>query len=265
MASELWKPDFSGLLVQRLAQAGSLDESAASLVLASTMPLDSTRTAIWGLLTRGYEDGPRALEAAGLLARLNDPGLVVLVKMLPRAELRPKDNKGRQRRPEAEVAELWQYACEDLVRAWCERFFAASRSGAQPSGQGPEMPIALHPNAELEAQYYLDWPTAAGDKLTSVSTDPLKVYYVRTRQRARVSIVQDFYERKMSSPTVNAIQNGGWLESSQKLDDGWYRSIDAVFTTVEDLSRKKITDEVDWTIELLVIDLRTPGLVAGGN
>jgi hypothetical protein len=159
---------------------------------------------------------------------------------------------------------LWQYACEDLVRAWCERFFAASRSGTQTSGQA-EIPIPLHSNAEIEAQYYLDWPTAAGDKLTEVSKDPLRVHYVRTRQRARVSIVQGFYERKMSSPRVNAIQNGGWLESSRELEDGWYRSVDAVFTTVEDLSRKKITDEVDWTIELLVIDLKTPGLTGDGE
>jgi hypothetical protein len=156
------------------------------------------------------------------------------------------------------------FVCEDLLRLWCDRLHAASKAGA---GQGAtEMPFELHRDAEVVAEYHLDWPTAAKDKLTGVSADGLKIHYVRTLQRARASVVQGFYERKMDSPEVHSLADGGWLETCGPLPNaGWHRSVDMLFTTTEDLSQKRVADEIDWTIQLLVIDIKTPLTAAAAN
>jgi hypothetical protein len=157
------------------------------------------------------------------------------------------------------------FASEDLLRVWCQRLFAASTSGIQPAaGQGgSEMPIEVQSNAEKAAEYHLDWPAAVGDKLSGVSADPLTIHYVRMQQRARLSVVKGFYQRKMTSPDVHDLPDGSWLETCRQVPDkGLQRSIDVLITSNEDVSNMPATQEVDWTVQVLAIDIKSPGPAA---
>jgi hypothetical protein len=110
LARHMWAGQMSKLVEGRLNQVDSLDSSARLLLLASTMPLDSTRSTLHRVLQRRWEDGPSGLESGGLLDEvISDPGFLVLVKMLPRkappeqtAPIRPSLNRMRRGRTGAE-------------------------------------------------------------------------------------------------------------------------------------------------------------------
>ncbi len=87
LAKLLWSEPLAGLMSEHLADVRSLDKSAQDIVLASTLPLDSIHAAMFKMLKKRVGDGPQPLESAGWSDRvLNDPGLLVVMKLLPRSK-----------------------------------------------------------------------------------------------------------------------------------------------------------------------------------
>ena len=85
LAQHMWGSEMTKLVENRLAQVSSLEGQAPLVLLASTMPVDSTRSSLHRLLQQHWKDGPGALESAGLFDHvISDPGFLALVKMLPR-------------------------------------------------------------------------------------------------------------------------------------------------------------------------------------
>ena len=85
LGQRMWGPEMIELVDGRLAKAGSLEEQAPLVLLASTMPVDSIRSSLHRLLQQRWQDGPGALESAGLYDQvISDPAFLALVKMLPR-------------------------------------------------------------------------------------------------------------------------------------------------------------------------------------
>ena len=85
LARHMWGSEMTKLVENRLAQVSSLEGQAPLVLLASTMPVDSTRLSLYRLLQQHWKDGPGALESAGLFDHvISDPGFLALVKMLPR-------------------------------------------------------------------------------------------------------------------------------------------------------------------------------------
>jgi len=91
LAAPLWAPEFTKALQARLDTLESLDADAATIVLASTIPTDAMRAKLYRALeSRIADQGPQGLEAAGLAGDvLSDPGLLVIMKLLPRKEAKP--------------------------------------------------------------------------------------------------------------------------------------------------------------------------------
>ncbi len=85
LAQRMWGPEMIKLVDSRLAKVRSLEGQAPLVLLASTMPVDSTRSSLHRLLQQHWQDGPEALESAGLFDHvISDPAFLALVKMLPR-------------------------------------------------------------------------------------------------------------------------------------------------------------------------------------
>ncbi len=137
LARHMWAGQMSNLVESRLNQIDSLESGARLLLLASTMPVDSTRATLHQVLQRRWEDGPRGLELAGLLDEvISDPGFLVLVKMLPRkappqetAPIRPGFGRTRSGRPPAGRP-------------------GYGRSPEEEEGPGRMMPEEMRPGAE---------------------------------------------------------------------------------------------------------------------
>ena len=71
---------------QHLNDVRTLEKSAQDIVLASTLPLNSVHAAMFKMLKKRMVDSPQPLEAAGWSDKvLNDPGMVVVMKLLPRS------------------------------------------------------------------------------------------------------------------------------------------------------------------------------------
>jgi len=316
LAKEMWSAKLTGPLENRLNQVASLESSAQLVLLASTIPVDSMRSTLGQVLRARFEDGPAALEAAGLLdSVVNDPGFLTVVKGLPRKEpkpevdlTRPRLGGGRagrrgpgrvgsggvgdegsgfeegagfagaegmgpggqrggppRRNPEG-PGEAWMFASEDLVRAICERFLAAARSGAaQAAGQPANgLPFELRDDATVMAEYHLDWPAGADQKLSGVPLGQLKLHYVRTEQTTKLTTLESYFKRQVGgNPDVRAIHDGSWMDSFKPVPDtDWKRSVDILLTTslpADGQIDKKV--EIPVTVDILCIDVKAP--VAG--
>lgn len=96
LARHLWGSEMVKPLENRLNGAGTLEGNARLVLLASTLPVDSTRATLYQMLKRNSQDGPSALESAGLLDYVvSDPGFLAVVKMLPRKSPEPEAGPGR--------------------------------------------------------------------------------------------------------------------------------------------------------------------------
>jgi len=86
LAPRLWSPQVTTFIEQQLAQGRSLNDRAAIVLYASTIPLDTTRKSVYRFLQQTWQDGPGALEEAGLLDDVvTDPAFAVVLKTLPRS------------------------------------------------------------------------------------------------------------------------------------------------------------------------------------
>jgi len=307
LAQQLWGGDLPKALQARLGQVSSLDSEANLILLASTMPIDSVRSALGGVLKARWQDGPGALEDAGLLDQVvTDPGFLMLVKALPRTEpeagakiapgRRPRTT-GRTRVPGAapggmpgemgyeegmmapgapgpggrarasgDPGEAWMHACEDLLRTTCQRLQSAR---AQGKAGDEALPVEVHPDATVVADYRLDWPAADQAKLSGVPLGDMKLHYVRLEQTARPKIVKGYYTRKLTAelatPKVRDLPDGMWLESMRNVPDtGRQRSLD-VLVTIPGAGATPIDENADTplTIEILSIEMKNPAAAEG--
>ncbi|HPU07631.1 MAG TPA: hypothetical protein PLO20_13920 [Thermogutta sp.] len=88
VAPILWGPDLINFVDSRLMQARSLKDNPREILMAATLPRDATRARLASLFRANLENGPEPLAALGFGNNLFvDPGLVVVVKSLPREDL----------------------------------------------------------------------------------------------------------------------------------------------------------------------------------
>ena len=136
IAALLWTDPFRSQLEPELG-VHSLERQAPLVLLAGTIPQDSTRAALAKVLRKRLSDGPKGLEAQGLTDRvITDPGLLVLAKMLPRKDLaspqgRPRGwpgGKPGETSKKQQAEQDWCVTTSKLVATWCKRFYAAARA-----------------------------------------------------------------------------------------------------------------------------------------
>lgn len=100
LAPRIWTDEGLGFVEARIASAKSLKDNPREVLLAATMPMDSVRARVFQFLKAHSEEGPEPLMELGLGANLFvDPGLLVSLKVLPRAEPPQANNPARPSRP----------------------------------------------------------------------------------------------------------------------------------------------------------------------
>jgi len=88
VAPKLWSSSLINFVDSRLMQARSLKDNPREILLAATLPLDTTRTRLASLFRANLDNGPEPLTALGFGNNLFvDPGLVVVLKSLPREDI----------------------------------------------------------------------------------------------------------------------------------------------------------------------------------
>jgi hypothetical protein len=85
LAGKLWSEQAAAFLQKELGGIRSLKDNPGLILLASTMPVNQVRASLYRLLRSRWEEGPDALEQAGLLESVVfDPAYLVTLKELPR-------------------------------------------------------------------------------------------------------------------------------------------------------------------------------------
>ena len=299
IAGQLWSDQFRKLIEPQLNELHSLEKQPELMVLAATIPADSTRSILAKLLHKHWSDGPKALETAGLTDRaITDPGLLPIIKVSGKRKESPSTPKvmdtsrhggrgpvsatppgGVQKKQQAE--QDWMDVSAKLVSGWCKRLGGtesakdASDESDKSSGDAAKANLPsgfkLPPAAEVVASRHVTLPGAAPAGFSQAQPSSLDVYYVRARESAKPKKAIDYYCRQVLARQNDARTYDGktWIEPSRTaLQKDRLRSVDVLITgpggtpalVVPEKGKERAVaeDEVDLTVEILIIEIKDP-------
>ncbi len=265
LAAQLWSDQFRKLIEPQVGEAHSLDKQPQLLVLAATIPEDSTRAILAKLLKKHWYDGPEALETAGLLDRaITDPALLPIIKAVGKrheSSSTPKvtdavSKRGKGPVPAApggggkkeslqkkqKAEQDWMDVSAKLAAGWCKRFAAAAakdgdEASDKPAGNGgePKLPsgFELPSAAKVTASHRVVLPAAAPAGFSQVQPSTLEVYYVRAEESAKPKKAIAYYARQtIAKPTdTRTFEGKTWIESPRSgPQNDRLRSIDVLIS-----------------------------------
>jgi hypothetical protein len=179
---------------------------------------------------------------------IRDPGFLLLVKSMPRDELRAAwsaSAKGKQTaaaKPSTKedyAKQAWQSAAMTFAQDLNERLLSAAQAGTGVDPQAePSLPVPVMRDARVVAAYRVDWPAGIREKLSEAQLPALSVTYVKAETVGRLQQISDFYGRQLrlagvGIPTINL--DGAYIETLHRhRDSGMLRSLDVILTRVRD-------------------------------
>jgi hypothetical protein len=287
LAAALWSSPLVASLNEQLGTVKSMEKSAPTIVLASTFPLDSVRASMYKMLKKRQIDGPQVLDTAGWSDRvLNDPGTVVLVKMLSRKEQK-KNARGPGGapgygggNPRADAAQKklqneydWFEESRKLVGLWCSRFEAAAQARKKAAKKGapigepaPEklddFEIPKEKDTKIEDAYQLNWPDKAPAGLAAAKPGLLKVQYFHLTQTGTIKKAMNNLKKGMKGGELHETDLGLWAEIAPKTTGASAprRSVDVLVTKADKSPYDATQNEpTDLDIHILAIEIADPG------
>jgi hypothetical protein len=267
-----WTEDFLASVARDVARMSDIGTQRELMLLASNLPHQTVRQEVRRALLRQWIEGPTPFETAKLAKdSFRDPGILVLVKSLPRQEPKPPPTgaaAAAQPKPtrDQQAKFAWMGAAESFLRSLNERFYTAARTNpraAQPVGlssaaTGGGIPMKLQMGVPIVAEYHLHWPAQLPDGLKDRPIDPLELHYVRMEGEEPFQRVSNFYRGQLPSPASHNVARGQWLESQQPVaETGRIRSVDVLITREGPPPRSQTTAE-DLVVEVLWMEIPDP-------
>ena len=287
VADLLWSKKFCDLLTTQLDKVLSFDREPDLVTLTSTIPQDCTRAALFKLLNKRWQDGPGALEAVGFPDQImTDPGLLVLVKMLPRKDrggaaqrTAPQPARGRgtntlrpaERKAQAEQG--WMDVSTKLVAAWRKwlRGAALAKKNTEeyweldPQDVTHSLPskFQLHTFAKVIASYHIVWPKEAPAGLSIEKPSTLEIHYLYIEETNVPRKTVSYYARQAQTRLSErrTLDNSVWFDDMQAIPetDG-LRSVDVFIThphgTAADIMHDEMEDDI--IVEVMTIEIKNP-------
>jgi hypothetical protein len=294
----LWSSKFRSRLEKQIGELRSLDKEGDLMMLATTVPYDSTRAALAKLLLSRWVDGPKGLEKAGFPDRLmTDPALLVILKRLPRkdsskgannplASMMPQPPRGGNRPPRAEATEGlkpaqkkaqaeqdWMDASARLVSVWRKRFQIAALAqkkadeelGNVGGDANPKLPpeFTLPANTKVIASYHLVWPADAPPELADHKLSAMEIHYIYAEEANRPKKAVGYYSRQAKSKIADArmLDSAIWFDGQRTgLENNRRRSVDVFVSRPNNPITELLRDdqEADLAIEILTIEIKDP-------
>ena len=136
LADHLWSEDFASALGQRLEDAGTPTAEPELWAIATSIPNSRLRRTSRAILMKHWADGEAITHAQQFSpANMRDPGMLAVLKSLPRedawgksgAREPKKSNAQTARLTKARSAQAWQTAARTMVSALNRRFEYAAR------------------------------------------------------------------------------------------------------------------------------------------
>lgn len=270
VACQLWKADLARAIDARRSTVRSMEEARDWFLLAATVPRSDVRSRLARLLERRWEEGPPVARSSGSEGRetlVVEPGILTVLRSVRRGRPGANPNSVKARasgqRPSAANKDPWLDFEGSLVQDFCRRFLEAAvqpNHGAEEKKPTPAageaeslLPVALHPQAEVVAQYRVRWPGDHAAKLAAISPDPMDVVYLRIEQKARPMNVRGHYAKVLKGPGIHPITDGVWLETLLATKDGASRSIDVLLTRANPKVAVPPEEIQEITVEILSV------------
>jgi hypothetical protein len=321
-AEQLWRRDFSQSLVPRVEALAGGAADVPLLTLAANLPTGSARAALTQHWEKSWaEDFTSPDGSVPISGATSDPGLIVVLKQLPReaasakptaqarhdaeAIQKPRTKVGGQ--PESSQAQraaneqlakhATLVASENFVRLLNQRLAKAAQLqlGAGFAGRGaavkpvssieefdsllesadktkfpqavakppsdslpPELGLSMQPGARVQAAYRMNWPDDFHDQMPANTATSLAIYFQRLECVGEANSVAGFYQRQLSRSSLRTIENGRWVDSLAKLDDGRLRSIDVTITRLDAGAQADRPAVQRCAVDLLVVEVPDP-------
>ena len=280
LADKLWSPEFVAMVETALAADNEGGAPSSLLQLARTIPIDSTRAAVWQTLQERFIEGPTMLDSANAGQTLvNDPGFLFALKSLRvksasfRIVGRIVGRDVRMRLPQAKLD--WDKRSLELADLWCRRFHEAATGSAEtaegaPAGPAadqsvPTLPILLHKDAKVTTSYQAIWPNDVKAKLTTASLSPIVMKYVRIEETASRRLRWAFYRRQLRVKAAIPTEKGDWAESFQIVPETDRRAYISILISSADAQQPveqtgQPAEEENLVIQILLIEMKDPGV-----
>ncbi|MDG1897667.1 MAG: hypothetical protein P8J37_22440 [Fuerstiella sp.] len=199
VASVLWKPSTVAMIAKQLKSAESPAAVADALAFASNIPSGETRHAAYDLFFRSHAKGAVGLVSSGLFTSVaHDPGMLAVLKALPRERPQSSRNAGANVAAAASPAASWTSAIQETMLSLRDRLRKVADDPALAyTGQ---QPVRLHRDGVAERSIAVMLPGDSADLLGDAAPSPTKVYYTRLRVAPNSLLQQkdmaDHYEKR---------------------------------------------------------------------
>ncbi|MCA9051252.1 MAG: hypothetical protein KDA89_21090, partial [Planctomycetaceae bacterium] len=230
VAGVLWSSETAGMLTERLKAAKTLEETTESLALAANTPTQPSRKAIQELFSRLFDKGANGLVSSGVLSAAGDPGMLPILKSLPRR--RPAKAPAGGGPPEMTPADTWAMATGEYVLALRDRLRKLAEDTSIPNE--PEHRLRLHPDApQPERSIALIGPDDAARELGEATPVATSVYYTRLvvapEREIQMKDIVDYYEKRTKGFRREDRARGIlWYDGVKKNSDGTLETMDVV-------------------------------------
>jgi hypothetical protein len=298
LAGRLWAEPFRGLLESQLSNVKLIEKQPQLLLLAATIPEDSTRAALYRTIRKHWDEGPKGLESvASIEQMLADPALLVTVKTAPtrkESSTTPKASDAliatpaRGARPggttatgsalkKLQASQAWMDVSAKLVSAWCKRLEAVATAKESEGDKGgatgqaanaseSRLPAGfeLNRDAEVTASYHVALPAAAPASFSQAQPGMLDLYYVRAKETSKPKWAISRYRSQTHGLSDIRVLDGRktWIDCvrvDQEKDRR--RSIDVLISKPDGApaaADSKGNEETDLIVEILIIEINDP-------
>jgi len=122
----------------------------------------------------------------------------------------------------------------------------------------PELGLSMQPGARVQAAYRMNWPDDFRDLMPANTASALAIYFERLECVGEVNSVASYYQRQLSRSSLRTIENGRWVDSLTKLDNGHVRSVDVRITRLDAGAQADRPAAQRCAVDLLVIEVPDP-------
>lgn len=224
-AAFLWSPVNVQNLVAKLQQTDDAALAFDLLNFCATIPLQSSRKGVYGQLMKAHAANDEKYLNSGLFDEyLHDPGMLVILKSLPRSRSVSRSKSDKQ------APDSWTQAAGKAVLRFRDQLRIASSTLPEYEGQPA---VKIHKGATLEKTVMISLPSDAVEFPVEARPADTNIYYTRAKfspanAKEQSQIVDHYEERTGAKRRYDPQRQITWFDGIKAQSGGKRRSVDVV-------------------------------------
>jgi hypothetical protein len=223
----LWGPKAVDSVIRQLSNASDMAAVADALPFSVTIPQKKVRDAAYAALSRLHSLGAEPLRSAGVFQTPLDPGMLVVLKSLPRSK--PTRAEGGAAAP----LDSWAAMNQEYVMALRNELRSLAMQPGKLQAVTEGLPLKLHRNAVPEFSGMLVLPATSDSPFKGTPPSETKVYYARTsfvpqRAREQEDVAEHYESRAGGYRRADQAKGLLWIDGVKTTPTGLKRSMDVL-------------------------------------